>query len=255
MAKKVTPIISGEITSSELSPYVVVSVVCDRIIPVPIVDDYVLGLVRNTLFRQIVHDRSVTIDGESLRYLAWGELTGGVEAVIYAVKHVTSLWEYIKQKLDVLSLGEEAIRTYAYGILFDHYVVAYHRRHITLREAKQFRKIIEDIITMSALNLPPMLIELIGNTMIQFKTVIQEMIASIYVAARSKRKKSDPSDKIYRIIAAPVGPFLETSQAMAEYLDTKGVGLSMQLKKEFDLAIKKSPPWGKIRKLKSQSRK
>lgn len=108
-----------EISLAVLSPYILCAVACNKVIPIPVLDDYAIGIVRGAMIRKIVLMRDADLDDESLKYLAWGKLTSARGALNSLVHHLTSPWTYIKEKLYILSSGEEAVKSLGLGILLN----------------------------------------------------------------------------------------------------------------------------------------
>ena len=224
------------IGQAELAPYILLSVACDRVVPLPVLDDYVIGVVNGTMVHQIARSRGLDMDDEALSWLAWGELTDGAGALKALARHLTSPWAYLKEKFDFLSSGEEAAKCMGLGLLLDRYLASRKKRRFRLAEAKRLKELIDKAISRSASKFPraiPRVIKEVGPKL------FKEITGLIIQEAKNLRDKSRPAgadffDRMGRLLVSSLGPLAEASAKVALILAEEGAAFAGLAEKSFD---------------------
>jgi hypothetical protein len=230
---------------SGLAPYVFFSVACDRFIPIPVIDDYAIGIVNGAMVRRISLNRKARIEDDALTYLAWGELTHRKGVVKALVHHFTSPWEYIKEKFDFLSSGEEAAKSFGLGLLLDRYLRLHKRKEIELPEARKLKEAIDKTVAKATTKFPRAGIKVIKDVAPKF---IKDLVSGLLKEAGALRK--DPKradsgyfDKINVMLLASFGPVQEASKKIALILAEEGRVFSEKAETIFDEMVSQAPPW------------
>jgi hypothetical protein len=234
-----------EISIAVLSPYILFAVACNKVIPIPVLDDYAIGIVRGAMIRKIVLMRDADLDDESLKYLAWGKLTSAGGALNSLVHHLTSPWTYIKEKLYILSSGEEAAKSLGLGILLNRYIALHKRKKIRIKETKKLKEIIDSTIIGASTRMPQSFFEAMKD---QSPSLFKELAGNLVKEARSLRKdtgKADSSyfDKMDVMLSSSFEPLKDVCQKITVILAEECKVFSNCAITIFDEMIKKSPPW------------
>ncbi|HBF13968.1 MAG TPA: hypothetical protein DDW49_11380 [Deltaproteobacteria bacterium] len=233
------------ISLQEIAPFIATTVFLDSMLFF-VVDDYAMGFVRGALVQKVADRHHAKLRGNALNILVLGDLAGGWgQAAKNLMTQLANPWTYLKQKFDVLSWGEEAGRTLAIGVLFDHYLATFHSTVVQEKEAVQIRKAIEQSLHQVSFRLPPSVIAVVKNT---GSGAVKSLVQTVVMEAGHLKKKGGEQKGGFKVLdrlfSGVNSSLQEASIQIVQALAQEGALFVNQLKENFDAQWIKYPKKG-----------
>lgn len=223
------------ISLQEIAPFIATTVFLDSMLFF-VVDDYAMGFVRGALVQKIADRHHAKLRGNALNILVLGDLAAGWgQAAKNLMAQLANPWTYFKQKFDVLSWGEEAGRTLAIGVLFDHYLATFHLKVIDEREATKIREVTEQSFRQISFTLPPSVITVVKNTGSgAVKSLVQTVVMEAGYLKKQGKGKKGGFKVLDRLFSGVNSSLQEASIQIVQALAQEGALFVNQLKENFD---------------------